>query len=122
MLARRDKDSQSLECRRLQEKASFLEKELSSKKVELEASREGSNSKVMEQLNELQGLRSSLRVAEERLKLAEGEKSRLEIKHQEFAKHSGDQAREKELSLSKQVNELKSKLKSTEDELLKDKM
>ena len=70
---------------------------------------------------ELAHLRASQKVHEERLKLSESERAKLEDKCQELKRELSETARVKEESLSKQVTELKAKLRAAEDEKAKDK-
>jgi len=70
---------------------------------------------------ELAHLRASQRVNEERLKISETERAKLEDKCMELKRELNETAKLKEETLTKQVMELKAKLRAAEDEKAKDK-
>jgi len=64
--------------RQLVEKVSYLEKDLSERKLDYENEKSLYQNKVFVAQNELQQLRSTSKIAEEKLKLIEQEKHRVE--------------------------------------------
>ena len=68
---------------------------------------------------ELHTYKANNRIHEERQKLMEAERARLDKRFQEQLKDLNDQLAHSETTLGKQVYELKLKLRSTEEELTK---
>jgi NAD+--asparagine ADP-ribosyltransferase len=64
--------------RQLVEKVTYLEKDLSERRLDYENEKSLYQNKVFEAQNELQQLRSTSKIAEEKLKLIEQEKHRVE--------------------------------------------
>jgi hypothetical protein len=77
-ILRRDKEQMTNNNRQFVEKVTYLEKDLSERRLDYENEKSLYQNKVFEAQNELQQLRSTSKIAEEKLKLIEQEKHRVE--------------------------------------------
>ena len=68
----------SIATRTLEDKVAYLETSLAERKSEQEAERSANQTKIVDMQTELQQLRATSKVNEERVKLIEADKQRLE--------------------------------------------
>lgn len=87
------------------------------KKLDLENSKLSTDSKFGSLEQELHSLRASSRLFEEKLKLAESERNKLEANYQDQLRALSADSVGKESSLTKQLAELKSKARLLEEEV-----
>eukprot|EP00347_Sterkiella_histriomuscorum_P021939 403332245 len=116
---RKEKELLTNQNRQLTEKSNFLEKDLQSKKSDFESERNNLQNKLIDIQGEQQNLRANNKIYEEKLRLLEVERSKLESQLQDKVTQLNETKENIENQLQTQIKDYQLRLKNAEDSGLK---